>query len=225
MKASIIILSAFLLPFLMDKKKTDDIPQQQLELISETIKNFPDTTEFSVAFIKNNNVSYIGLKCINESIENVENAEKVYEIGSITKVFTSTLLANFVLDNRINLNDPIENFFSFSIQPNQIQVVQLANHTSGLPRIPSNLNLSEVDFNNPYKDYSRDKLKEYLSVELIYDSLVGGKYQYSNLGAGLLGILLETKSDSSYENLLQKHIAMKYGMMSTTTDISKVIND
>ena len=98
----------------------------------------------------------------------------------------------------------------------------MANHTSGLPRLPANLGLSRVDPENPYRDYDEEKLVEYLQNEMDLPSENIGKYQYSNLGAGLLGFTMSKISNQPYENLLEKEVFSKYEMEQTTTDRGKV---
>ena len=100
----------------------------------------------------------------------------------------------------------------------------MANHTSGLPRLPSNLRLNEVDPNNPYKEYDEEKLQKYLIGELKLNNEPGKKFEYSNLGAGLLGYLLSTIEKKSYEDLLQSILLSKYKMNNTTT-IRSTIED
>ncbi len=58
----------------------------------------------------------------------------------MSKVFTSTLLANFVLEGKVRLNDDIGDYIDTPINEGaRITFESLANHTSGLPRLPSNL--------------------------------------------------------------------------------------
>ncbi|MEL6974946.1 MAG: serine hydrolase domain-containing protein, partial [Bacteroidota bacterium] len=79
---------------------------------------------------------------------------KTYEIGSISKVFTSTLLAYEVHMGKVALEDEIASYFDFPFhQETPITLKALANHSSGLPRLPPNLDLTTVNPQNPYKDY------------------------------------------------------------------------
>lgn len=222
MKQTLLIAFGTLISCFSFGQAEQTISENVANMLFEKTKDFPENTEFSIAFIQDENVSYYGFNRINDTIAYTENSQKVFEIGSITKVFTSTLLANFVLNKKIELNDPIQDYFNYPLKNQQIKIVQLANHTSGLPRLPSNLNLNEVDQSNPYSEYDEGKLRDYLTNELELDSLSGSNYEYSNLGAGMLGYLLEIQSGSDYESLLQRYVASKYGMNSTTTNIHNV---
>ena len=133
-------------------------------------------------------------------------------------MFTSTLLSNFVIDQELKLDDKIQDYLDFKIKSkNGITFKELANHTSGLPRLPSNLNLLHVDQDNPYKDYDKEKLINYLTKEVELNQEPGIKYEYSNLGAGILGFELASISKSSYESLLQEKIFTKYKMVNSTS--------
>lgn len=198
------------------------ISPKQANLIFEKAKVFPNDTEIAIAFIKDGQVSYFGIKLTNDTLQYSNNSRDIFEIGSITKVFTSTLLANFVLENKIDLNYPVQKYFNYPIANAKITVLQLANHTSGMPKLPSNLDLETADKLNPYKDYSEDKLKEYLTEKLEIHNTPGSTYEYSNIGAGILGYLLEVQSHTTYEELLQKYISSKYNMNNTTTDKNKI---
>src|SRR5690606_12832520 len=116
----------------------------------------------------------------NETIIEIDNKNKLYEIGSITKVFTSTLLAQEIINKKINLKDKINQHFPFTFHNNaSITFLNLANHTSGLPRLPENLTRSSD--NNPYKNYNNELLNDYLANKIKIDSLKINKINYSNL--------------------------------------------
>ncbi len=94
------------------------------------------------------------------------NGETIFEIGSVTKVFTSLLLADMVQRGEVALDDPVAKYLPASVKVpqrdgKQITLVDLATHTSGLPRLPTNL--KPKDASNPYADYTVDDLYEFLS--------------------------------------------------------------
>lgn len=186
-------------------------------LIFEHLKGFPEGTEVAFAFIEGGDVRYYGVVRDGDSLRLSDNREKAFEVGSISKVFTSTLLANFVLEGTIQLDDNIGDYLEVPIKGDaRITFKSLANHTSGLPRLPSNLFLMGSP-ENPYKDYDDGKLESYLSEHLSLSSNAGIKSEYSNLGAGLLGYTLEEVSGKEYQDLLESYIFSKYGMQNSTT--------
>ncbi|HXW62346.1 MAG TPA: serine hydrolase [Candidatus Acidoferrales bacterium] len=145
------------------------------------------------------------------------NENTIFEIGSATKVFTSLLLADMVERGEVALDDPVAKYLPSSVKMPErngrsITLVDLATHTSGLPRLPQNL--TPKDPGNPYRDYSVEQLYEFLSgYELARD--VGSRYEYSNLGGGLLGYALARRAGTDYEALVQTRICDPLHMNST----------
>ena len=198
---------------------TDEITEEQVGLVFNKIKEFPQNTQISIAFIENGRVLFYGLKRQNNTIINIDNQSSVFEIGSITKLFTATLLANYINDGTIDPEDHINNYLPFKLNDSiQISFKELANHTSGLPRIPSNL-LMPALFNtgNPYSNYSEDKLEKYLTGKAIVTDVSVKSFKYSNLGFGLLGYTLCKIENKSYNDLLNEKIFSKYEMLNSST--------
>jgi CubicO group peptidase (beta-lactamase class C family) len=193
------------------------ISLRQSKIIYEKAKVFPENTQLSIALVKNGKSVFYGIRIQHDSLQRIDNHLKIFEIGSITKVFTATLLSQLVMENKVKLDDPINGHLDMLLKDNiQITFRQLANHTSGLPRLPQNMIIT--DPLNPYKVYNEANLRQYLSDKMKLLSNPGEKYEYSNLGAGLLGYLTERIEKTSYENLLQERILNKYSMNSTTTN-------
>lgn len=147
------------------------------------------------------------------------NANSLYEIGSITKPFTATLLAHLVENGVVQLEDSIARFLPDTIAANpsiqKITFKSLANHTSGLPRLPDNMDsTSNLDFTNPYAKYGRNELFAFLkNFEATREP--GDEFEYSNLGYGLLGELLSIISGKPYSQLVRDSIALPLGMSNT----------
>lgn len=220
----LLLLSVFLLTFGCGRSQSPATKFQtgaeadSLVLLAyEHLKIFPEATQASFAIIENGKVRFFGVKRNGDSLIHVDNSQAAFEIGSISKVFTSTLLANFVMEGKVKLDDNIGDYLDVPLKGNvRITLKSLANHTSGLPRLPSNL-FPVVSFDNPYKDYDSRKLESYLSESLTLSDNAGAKSEYSNLGVGLLGYTLEKVSGKNYEDLLKQYIFSKYGMTSSTT--------
>lgn len=156
----------------------------------------------------------------------IPNDNTIFEIGSITKTFTASLLAELALQGKCRLSDPVNKYLPDSIsllQKNDTPVTleMLANHTSGLPRIPLDLySVAGSLMNDPYKNYNDEDLFSYLdSVRL--QSTPGTHFDYSNLGFGLLGTVSEKISGLSYEKLLEKYICDPLGLRDTRTVLNE----
>ena len=147
--------------------------------------------------------------------------DTVYEIGSITKTFTATLLARAVLAGRVTLDTPVAQLLpDFKIPSRggkEITLGQLAAQHSGLPRLPSNL--LPKDGADPYADYDAAKLKAFLAgYELPRDP--DASYEYSNLGLGLLGYALAQQEHTSWDALTRENILKPLGMTMSGTALS-----
>ncbi len=197
------------------------ITEAQLKSIYRECQDLPNNTQVAISLIDNGRVKFYGIRRLDDTLYTVDNSEAVFEVGSISKVFTATLLADLVLQGKIRLEDTVNNYLNISFKDSITLTFQrLANHTSGLPRMPSNISYLKVDLQNPYKDYGESKLEEYLTREMELEE--PGKYRYSNLGACLLGFTLSKITEASYEDLLQSRIFSKYQMTSSTSDKSLV---
>lgn len=147
--------------------------------------------------------------------------DSIYEIGSITKTFTATLLAQSVLAGRVTLDTPLAQLLpDFQIPSRggmEITLAELGTQHSALPRLPTNLRAK--DAGDPYADYDAAKLKAFLAgYQLTRDP--GATYEYSNLGFGLLGYALAQSELTPYGNLIDQRILTPLGMKSSGTFFS-----
>lgn len=144
--------------------------------------------------------------------------KSVFEIGSISKTFTSLLLADLIIKGKLKADDPVENYLPDSLKipsfmNTRITFADLASHTSGLPRMPDNIVLRDAD--NPLADYTDDKLYNFLGSYHL--DRARGKYNYSNLGVGLLGNVVSRIYGKTYEKALQDVICKPLGLAQTNT--------
>jgi D-alanyl-D-alanine-carboxypeptidase/D-alanyl-D-alanine-endopeptidase len=143
--------------------------------------------------------------------------DSLFEIGSITKVFTALLLADMVERGEVALRDPVAKYLPEGVKvpqrgPRPITLEDLATHMSGLPRVPTNL--SPKSLANPYVDYTADRLYEFLR-DYSLPREPGTKWEYSNLGAGLLGHVLSLRAGIDFETLVRLRICGPLDMTST----------
>jgi len=201
-----------------------EVTQEQRDIIYQHLKDFPDFTEVSLAFIREGQVSYYGVIIVDGTMRDTLNRSNLFEIGSITKVFTSTLLAGMVLDSFVSLDDPVTKHLSIKLKDDiQITFKQLANHTSGLPSLPKDFMAGALfHMDDPYRHYDNEKLVKYMTERVDMVTEPGSTYAYSNLGAGFLGYALGEISGHTYEQMLQDEIFNKYGMSASTSVITRV---
>ena len=158
----------------------------------------------------------------NDKKEVKPDGNTLYEIGSVTKVFTSLLLADMVIKKQVNLDDPISKYLPASvkvpvIKGKQITLQHLASHAVGWPRMPDNYDPKDPD--NPFADYTSEQLYDYISRS-DFDYAPGTWFKYSNPGYGLLGNILSLIAGKPYETLVKERICAPLGMTNTTITLT-----
>ena len=143
--------------------------------------------------------------------------DTVFEIGSITKVFTALLLMDMVVRGEVALADPVAKYLPPQGRPQAfdgkpISLLDLVTYTSGLPRMPSNFH--PRDKANPYADYTVQQLYTFLH-DYTPRYYPGSHYEYANLGFGLLGHVLSLRAGRSYEDLVVTRICDPLGLNDT----------
>ena len=143
--------------------------------------------------------------------------DSIVGVGSITKTFTSLILAQMVIEGKLKLDDPVNKYLPLNFS-DQITLLNLATHTSGIPTIPDDLYLTEnIDIYNPYPSYSKERLFKYLNS---LDLKPLEEVQYSNIGYTLLGMILEKVSGKTYSELLKEYITIPLNLPDTTAELS-----
>lgn len=175
----------------------------------------------AIGILKDGQTQFIAYGETTKGSGTVPTADTIYEIGSISKVFTGTLLADMVERGKVQLSDPIQQYVPAGIKvpmfdDKPITIENLATHTSGLPRLPKNLN--PADAKNPYADYTVEQMYAFLARHKLRRA--PGEYEYSNYGMGLLGQLLAARADTTYAQLLAQRITQPLGMSDTVLELS-----
>jgi len=154
----------------------------------------------------------VGYGRLSATDERVPDGDTVYEIGSITKVFTGTLLAQAVLNGKVKLDDPIAMYLPEGVtapeyEGKSITLLDLATHTSGLP-------------GSLYHITTFEKMYAFLSGYRLTRE-PGSSYEYANYGMGLLGnILFQEAGQVDYEAILLERICRPLGMDSTRVQLT-----
>ncbi len=148
--------------------------------------------------------------------------ESRFEIGSISKTFTAALLADMVGRGEVAPDDPIERLLPAgctapTFEGRHITLLDLATQSSGLPRLPSNL--MPRDPNNPYADFDEPKLLAFLATYQLQRA-PGARFEYSNLGYGLLGYLLARRLHLDYATAIRTRVLEPLGMTHTVLEMA-----
>jgi CubicO group peptidase (beta-lactamase class C family) len=153
------------------------------------------------------------------------NASTEFQIGSITKTFTATLLAEMVESGKVHLDDPIGKYLPAGAHTptyngQQITLLNLSEQNSGLPGMPTNFAPSKSD--DPYADYGTAQLYDFLGSYALTRA-PGTKFEYSNVGVGLLGTLLANAAHTDYGSLVSSGVLKPLGMNETSASITPQI--
>jgi CubicO group peptidase (beta-lactamase class C family) len=207
-----LLILALILPLCLTGQKLPDDVEANIKKRIE----YGHSPSYAIGIIDKKGARYynFGTKTINGA---PVDEHTIYEIGSISKVFTAILLAQQVVDGKMKLDDPIKKYLPADVKVPQrgtieITLGNLSDHTSALARMPSNF--APANPANPFADYTVKQLYEFLSgYELTRD--IGSQYEYSNLAQGLLGHILALQAGTTYEALMIKNIASSLAMNET----------
>jgi CubicO group peptidase (beta-lactamase class C family) len=147
--------------------------------------------------------------------------DSIYEIGSITKAFTGLLLAQMTVEGKVKLDEPVRELLPSGVVAKpagrEITLLDLATQRSGLPAMPDNINLSDLD--QPYASYHAADLMAYL----VQHGVANPNHASSSFGAlgfGLLGFALANRAGTSYDDLLKGEIAAPLGLKDTALELN-----
>ncbi len=196
--------------------------EQVRAILAERIDKQHKSVGIAVGLIDERGSTVVSYGKLSKTDERMPDGKTVFEIGSISKAFTSILLADMVLREQVHLDDPVQKFLPAAVRvPSRdgaaITLYHLSTHTSGLPRMPDNF--TPADPTNPYADYTVEQMVAFLSrAEL--SGKPGAKAAYSNYGAGLLGHVLARQVGTSYEALMRERIAGPLKMTDTVITLT-----
>ena len=143
--------------------------------------------------------------------------DTVFQLGSVTKGFTSLLLADMVARGEVGLHDPASKYLPpdviLNVNAREFTLYDLATHRSGLPSMPTNLDLNGKP--NPIEAYSEGDLYDFLRT-YEPENAPGEVYTYSNLGVSLLGRLLADRARTTYEEFVTERVLEPLGMSDTS---------
>ncbi|MEC7987405.1 MAG: serine hydrolase domain-containing protein [Myxococcota bacterium] len=176
-------------------------------------------TALSIALIHPNGVEYYNYGTLKKGADGQPNQNSIYEIGSVSKVFTGLLLADQVQKGKVPLNEPLSSWalpdWTLPSKDGEaFSALHLTTHTSGLPRLPAEF--APPNMQNPYADFSAADFKSNLEQKVELVTKPGETFLYSNIGAGLLGYSLTQSTGMTYEELVLQTIAAPLEMNDTS---------
>jgi len=213
------LLSAVLICLSYEAAAQSPVPSNEeiRKILSERLGINSDRIGIVVGVIEPAGRRIVAHGSLGENDPRPVDGDTLFEIGSISKVFTALLLADMAQRGEVAITDAAAKYLTSTKMPERggkvITLEDLARHRSGLPRLPSNLDATKNPL-NPYADYTVEQLYEFLSGYTLPRD-IGAEFEYSNLGMGLLGHILSLAAGKDYETLVRTRICDPLGMAST----------
>lgn len=223
MKTSLLFLAALLL--LGNFSFGQDIYKKIDSIIKDNHQKNP-AVGVSVGFINNGKEYYTAYGKLSKDSQTDINKYSVFEIASITKILTSNLIAQAVMEHKIKIDDYIDNYLpkDYILQKNlknKIKISDLASHQSGLPDIDF-AKLIELNPQQPVSNVTEKTLAD--MVNSCTELIDYGKYRYSTIGYTLLGQILEKIYGKSYDEIISAKMIKPLQMTNTLTKDFNVKN-
>lgn len=176
------------------------------QIVNELDKR-PANTGMVLGMINGGEQSIYGYGKTKDNENRPPDEDTLFEIGSVTKVFTAALLALLIEDGKLGLEDPVQKMMpELSNLPPEVTLLQLASHTSGLPKMPSNIYRSMLkDRHDPFAAYTMEEMMAAVD-KFKFNKKKTETVNYSNLGAALLGQILARRAGKTYEQIVKELI-------------------
>jgi len=220
-----ISLAAFVIfsPTQLVIAQTDIIDNEIKSILQDRVDHAKKSVGIVVGLIDEDRTRIVSYGKASKDSARMVDGDSVFEIGSVSKVFTAILLADMVERGEVSLNDPISKYLPKSVKTpsrngKEITLLHLTTHTSGLPFLPSNFRLKNEQ--KSYADYTVKQMYSFLSrYQLQRD--IGAKAEYSNFGVALLGHILALRAGMNYEALVRTRICAPLKMGNTRIKFTK----
>ncbi len=198
------------------------VPPEAIDGIVKDVTDGGWAYGLAIGLVNERGTQTTGYGRMSETNASAPDADSVFEIGSITKVFTGLVLAQMVEEKTVSLDEPVQTLLGDSIKmpvrgEHPITLVDLSTHSSGLPRMPSNFH--PQDPNDPFADYTVDQMAGFLAKHKLSRE-PRAQYEYSNLAVGLLGHALALKNGTSYEQMVRTRICEPLEMNDTVITLN-----
>lgn len=211
----------FLVSFCLAGQARAALSPEALRLILEERVASGANKSLMAALLENGNITYLNAgNAATTASQQEPGADTIFEIGSVTKVFTGVLAAYAVGRHELDLDTAIAAYLPRDLELaapalKAATPLELATHSSGLPRMPLNWQPSSTA--DPYADYGEKELLQVLAMPE-QNGVEKGTYNYSNYGLGLLGYILERTAGESYATLLRERVTAPLGMKDTAVE-------
>lgn len=187
------------------KTIVDDLVYKSLNI------DFERSPGFVVGVINGDSSFVFSYGTVDKKTRTLPSSQSLFEIGNLTNIFTAQLVNILVEEGKLEKDISINNYLPDSLQNwtnSTITIQKLLTHTSGLPRVPLGIGMTQKEDNQPYAFYSKTMLIQYFK-NYDFSTAEIGKYNYSHLGYALLELIVEYKTGEDFEDVLQEFLLDK----------------
>jgi D-alanyl-D-alanine-carboxypeptidase/D-alanyl-D-alanine-endopeptidase len=211
--------------------------QKQIDKIIyyDTEINLSETPGFIIGVKYQDSIFYFSYGSISKDFEQKPNKTTIFEIGGLTKTFTSSLVSILVSEGKMDFKKSLNDYLPATEknkETQQITIDQLLTHTSHLPRMPLEFGVKETENNNPYAHYTKQDLMDFYKNYIPLQPKKGKKqrkrrkqdhddYSYSHLNYALVEVAIETSQGTSFEKLLTNKLLIPISLTDTRMELSE----
>jgi len=218
------ILALGLLPLIgISQKSFTEKMRTQIEktILYETSIDYDLTPGFIVGIVDGSNFMVLSFGTRSVLSDDTISIDDIFELGSVTKVFTASLVAELDLLRQLSFNERFDSLLPAVYRNPQMThytIEDLLTHHSGLPRYP----VFKSAVANPLESLPEYSLEDLLDFYAHCSSESSGQLMYSNVGYALIEPILYQSTGLRYDELLEKFILKKNNMTMTSLEPSKV---
>lgn len=203
---ALIRIAFLLLPFGVLAQNGDLKVEIKRIILHDTDISLDETPGFIIGIVDQDSTYFVEFGTDIKGEKSTLNAEDVFEVGSITKVFTSSLVSILVAEGKIRYEDKINSYLPLEFQNprmDDVEILDLIQHTSGLPVRPYFFGLKEKDPQNPYGYYEKNELIAFYTNFIPKSK---GTFNYAHTNYGLLEVILESATNTPFDKLMDEYI-------------------
>lgn len=215
------------------KQSSDDVSTVVSDAAAKFFRDAPHAAGLSIGVLKDGRMHTYNYGSVEKEKKRLPTAGTLYQIASITKTFTGTLLADAVIEKKVKFDDDVRKYLdgdypNLQFQGHPIELGYLVNHNSGLPFNLPDIAENRPPFPTPVSPATREMLDKYTRKDFLADlhkvelkTIPGEKFSYSNSAAILLSIVLEHLYQMPYEKIVEQKLTKPLGMKSTTISLNR----
>ena len=231
---SFFILSIFFISNILAQDRVN--LQKQIDKIIhyDTEIEFSKTPGFVVGVKVKDSIFYFGYGSVSKEKNQLPDENTIFEIGGLTKAYTASLISILVSEGKMDYKKSFNAYLPSDEKNEDLEAItidQLLTHTSGMPRMPLEFGVKEVEAHNPYAHYTHKDLMGFYKIFIPIEpkkkkrrcrkKQKNDNYLYSHLNYALLERALENSQHQSFENLLEQKITRPLHLPDTKVQLSE----